>query len=83
MKGTVLPNVIKLACHCEPLRPQARAERNCRRRLLARSKAHWCGNLLRFWGFPRQFENWLGMTAILNLMPLVAKRTLFYVADKL
>ena len=32
-------------CHCEPLRSQARAEGNRRRRLLARSKAHRRGNL--------------------------------------
>ena len=35
---------MKEECHSEPLHPQVRAERNRRRRLLARSKAHWRGD---------------------------------------
>ena len=30
--------------------------------VIANQPAGWCGNLLRFRGFPRQFANWLGMT---------------------
>ena len=30
--------------------------------VIANQRARWCGNLLLFRGFTRQFENWLGMT---------------------
>ena len=33
-------------------------------------RCHWCGNLLLFWGFPRQCAHWLGMTYYLILMTL-------------
>ena len=38
--------------------------------VIANQRARWCGNLLLFRGFPRQFANWLGMTFFLNLMAL-------------
>ena len=38
--------------------------------VIANQRARWCGNLLLFRGFPRQFANWLGMTFFLNFMAL-------------